>query len=213
MNHRGLLRFAVAMWAAPLAAATFVLLGFIFLRSPAFVTAGLVLLIVGGLCLTLGIIAVIGILATRNSFRETPRRYYKNKSLAVLGLLLGNLPVATAYTVLGVTLLEPAALDTALSPSGRYQAEVVHLEETDLPPYGQAVTLRPTPRAFWVTARTVVFSAYCVDNPRLHWENDQTLQVTCQDARSVGRHVERYRDIALRYRLRAVARENARRSK
>lgn len=211
MNHRGLLHFAIAMWAVPLVAATFVLLGFIFLRSPAFVTAGLMLLIVGGVCLTLGVLAVISVLATRNTFRETPRRYYKKKSLAVLGLLLANLPVAVAYTVLGGALLEPAALDATLSPSGQYQAEVVRLEETGQPPYGLAVTLRPTPGMFRVTARTVVFSAHCVDHPLLRWENDQALHVTCHAARDVGRRIVRYRDIALHYRLKPVEPDRARR--
>jgi len=70
MNHRRLLRIALFMWAAPLVAASVVMLGFLFLRSSFFVVSGMVLLVVGGLCLSIGLIAVIAILAHATSFRN-----------------------------------------------------------------------------------------------------------------------------------------------
>jgi hypothetical protein len=206
VNHRRLLRFARVMWAAPLAAASFVLLAFLFLRAEIFVAAGLVLLVVGGLCLTAGVIAVIAILATRNTFAESPRRYYKKKALAVLGLLLLNLPVALAYTVIGSAQIEPRAASVAPSPHGTHLAEVIYLDERDEPGYGVAVTLRPTPGWFRRPARTVVFSGYCLGEPQLDWQREQQLRITCVGAEQVKRRVTRYRGIELTYRLPAVER-------
>lgn len=206
MNHRRLLRFALWMWAAPLVAGTLVFGGFLFLRSPLFAVVGLALLVIGGLCLTAGIAAVIAIVVTRNRFLESPRRYYKKPALAVLGLLLLNLPVAGAYTWAGATLLlEPPALAAAPAPSGRYLAEVVLLDERASPPYGVGVTLRPQPGLFWPSRRSVLFSGYCVDGPALAWLDGERLQVDCAGARAVGRKVTRYREVTLSYRLRPVA--------
>jgi len=70
MNHRRLYRVALFMWAAPLVAASVIMLGFLFLRSSFFVVSGMLLLGVGGLCLSAGLIAVMAILASRNSFRK-----------------------------------------------------------------------------------------------------------------------------------------------
>ena len=209
VNHRRLLRFALSMWAAPLAAASFVLLAFLFLRAEIFVAAGLVLLVVGGLCLTAGVIAVIMILATRNSFEESPRRYYKKNALAVLGLLLLNLPVALAYTLIGSARLEARAASAVASPRGTHLAEVIYLDERDEPGYGQAVTLRPTPGWFRQPDRTVVFSAYCLGDPQPLWQDEHKLLITCVGPQQITRRVTRYREIALAYRLPAA--ENARR--
>ena len=205
MNHRQLLRFAQWMWAAPLVAGSLAFGGFLFMRSPLFAAAGLVLLVFGGLCLSAGIVATIAIIVTRNRFLESPRRYYKKPARAVLGLLLLNIPVAGLYTWVGATLLiETPALSAAPSPSGRYLAEVVLLDEQAAPPYGLAVTLRPQPGLFWPSQRSVLFSGYCVDVPALKWLDPQRLQIECAGARQVERKVTRYRDITLAYRLRPM---------
>jgi hypothetical protein len=198
MNHRRLLRLATFMWAAPLVAATATMLGFLFLRSSFFVVSGMVLLGVGGLCLSIGIVAVIAILATRNSFFESPRRFYKKPATRMLGLLLLNLPIAAGYAVLGSLLLEKAASEAVLSPSGRYLAEVINLEADDKPPYGQAVTLRPTPGPFRTYARTIIFSSYCL-HPRPMWRNDDWLMIVCDDARGVVMRQTNYRGIKITY--------------
>lgn len=200
MNHRLLLRFAVIMWAAPLLAASFILLSFALLRSSVFLVSGVAMLAVGGLCLIAGLIAVIAILGTRNIYEEIPHRSYRKPAFAMLGLLLLNLPVALAYTWLGATLVEPVAIEAAPSPSGRYLAEVIHLDEQDQPPYGLAVTLRPAPGAFRTTARSVVFSAYCLKGPTIKWETPERLVIACGGETRTGRRLERYRAIHIRYR-------------
>lgn len=212
MNHRRLFRFAVLMWALPLAAGSATLLAFLFLRSPLFVTGGMVLLVAGGLCLSAGIAAVIAIFTTRNSFRESPRRYYRKKALSVLGLLLANLPVAAGYAVLAGALLDPAAVEAAASPSGRWLAETIYLGERDQPPYGMAVTLRPQPGLFWHESRSVVFAAYCLNGPALDWQNGDRLLVRCTDPRNVSRQLTRYREVAIRYRFEAAPPARAKRN-
>lgn len=206
MNHRRLLRFALWMWAVPLVAGSLAFGGFLFMRSPMFAAAGLGLLVLGGLCLSAGIVAVIAIVITRNSFLESPRRYYKKPAMAALGLLLLNLPVAGLYTWTGAALLlEAPALAAAPGPSGRYLAEVVLLDEQAVPPYGVGVTLRPQPGLFWPSQRSVLFSGYCIDGPTITWLDAKRLQVECTGAREVGRKVTRYRDVSLAYKLRPVA--------
>ncbi len=199
MNHRLLLRFAVFMWVAPLLVATFILLSYVLLRSPVLLWAGLIMLVVGGLCLTAGLIAVIAILGTRNLYEEIPHRSYRGKAFATLGLLLLNLPVAIAYTWIGLALVESAAIDAAASPSGRYLAEVILLDEQDRPPYGQAVTLRPKPGLFRITARSVVFSAYCLKGPTVRWETPERLVIACGGETRTDRRLDRYRDVRIRY--------------
>lgn len=201
MNHRQLLRFARIMWAGPLAAAVFVLSGFLFLGAKVFVIAGLGLLVAGGLCLTAGIIAVIMILTTRNSVPETPRRYYKKPAFAVLGLLLLNLPVALAFTLIGGSRLEPGAVESARSPRGDQIAEVLYLDEQDEPAYGLAVTLRAPPGLWSDSPRTVVFSAYCLGTPGLDWQADRKLVITCVGPQQVTRQLTHFRDITIGYRL------------
>jgi hypothetical protein len=198
MNHPRLLRIASFMWAAPLVAATATMLGFLFLRSSFFVVSGMVLLAVGGLCLSVGIVAVIAILATRNSYLESPRRFYKKPALRMLGLLLLNLPIAAGYAMLGGLLLEKAGSEAVLSPSGRYLAEVINLDADDKPPYGQAVTLRPTPGPFRTYDRTIVFSSYCL-NPKPMWRNDDWLMIACGDARGIVARQTSYRGIKITY--------------
>jgi hypothetical protein len=201
MNHRLLLRFALLMWGVPLLAATVALYGFALLRGPAFVASGAVLVFAGGLCLTAGIIAVLAILTTRNSFRETPRRYYKKRALAVLGLLLANLPIAAGYAWIAGRLLERSPVQALPSPSGGYLAEVILLEAEDRPAYGLGVTLRPRPGAFVNSARTVVFSGYCLKGPTVTWQGDHQLHIACDGATAVARRLERYRGIELSYRV------------
>lgn len=210
MNHRRLFRFALFMWAAPLVAASVIMLGFLFLRSSFFVVSGMVLLAVGGLCLSAGLIAVIAILATRNKFQESPRRYYKKPALRVLGLLLLNLPIATAYAVVGSLLLEKAETQAVASPSGRYLAEIINLDADEIPPYGQAVTLRPKPGLFQTYSRTIVFSSYCLDPVPL-WKAEGQLVITCRDARGIEMRQTNYRDVKIAYALGDIASRNARR--
>ncbi len=210
MNHPRLLRIATFMWAVPLVAGTVVMLGFLFLRAPFFVASGVILLGVGGLCLSIGLIAVIAILATRNRFLESTRRYYKKPALRMLGLLLLNLPIAATFAVAGSLLLEQAASVAVASPSGRYLAEVINLAENDKPPYGQAVTLRPQPGLFRTYTRTIVFSSYCL-NPVPLWKAEGQLVIACRDARSVGARQTNYRDVKITYALGEIASRNARR--
>ena len=204
MDHHRLLRFARIMWAAPLAAAAFVFSGFLFLGAKIFVIAGLALLVVGALCLTTGIVAVIMIHATRNSVPEAPRRYYKKPALRVLGLLLLNLPIAAAFTLLGSARLEPGAVEAARSPRGALLAEVIYLDDKAEPAFGQAVTLRPTPGLWLASPRTVVFSAYCLGTPTLDWQSDTKLVITCIGARQVARRTTRFREVTIGYRLPAT---------
>jgi hypothetical protein len=211
MNHRRLLRIATVMWAAPLVAATATMLGFLFLRSSFFVVSGLLLLAVGGLCLSIGVVVVIAILATRNSFLESPRRFYKKPALRMLGLLLLNLPIAAGYTFVGSLLLEKAGSQAVLSPSGRYLAEVINLEADDKPPYGQAVTLRPTPGLFQTYARTIIFSSTCL-NPKPMWRNDDWLMIACDDARGIEMRQTSYRGIKITYVLSNPSSKNPRRT-
>jgi hypothetical protein len=211
MNHRRLFRIALFMWAMPLIAASVIMLGFLFLRSSFFVVSGMLLLAVGGLCLSAGLIAVMAILATRNRFQESPRRYYKKPALRVLGLLLLNLPIATVYVVVVGLLLEKAETDAVVSPSGRYLAEVINLDADEKPPYGQAVTLRPKPGLFQTYSRTIVFSSYCL-NPVPLWKAEGQLVIACADARGVEMRQTNYRDVKISYALGDIASRNARRT-
>lgn len=199
------------MWAAPLVAASVMMLGFLFLRSSFFVVSGMVLLAVGGLCLSAGLIAVIAILATRNRFQELPRRYYKKPALRVLGLLLLNLPIATAYVAVASNLLEKAETEAVASPSGLYLAEVINLGDSDKPPYGQAVTLRPKPGPFRTYSRTIIFSSYCLE-PKPIWRNDDWLTIACGDARGVVMRQTSYRGIKITYVLNNAPVQNTRRT-
>jgi hypothetical protein len=211
MNHPRLLRIATFMWAAPLIAGTATMLGFLFLRASFFVASGMLLLAVGGLCLSIGLVAVIGILATRNSFLESTRRYYKKPALGMLGLLLLNLPIAATYVFVGGMLLEKAGSEAAASPAGDYLAEVINLDEDGKPPYGQAVTLRPTPGLFRTYARTIIFSSYCL-NPKPIWKSDDWLMIACDDARGIVMRQTNYRGIKITYALGDIASRNARRT-
>ena len=211
MNHPRLLRIATFMWAVPLVAGTATMLGFLFLRAPFFVASGMILLAVGGLCLSIGLIAVIAILATRNTFLESTRRYYKKRALGMLGLLLLNLPIAVTCVVVGGMLLEKAASETAASPAGHYLAEVINLDEGGKPPYGQAVTLRPKPGLFRTYARTIVFSSYCL-NPVPLWKAEGQLVIACRDARGIETRQTNYRDVKITYALGDIASRNARRT-
>jgi hypothetical protein len=210
MNHPRLLRIAIFMWAVPLIAATATMLGFLFLRASFFVVSGMILLAVGGLCVSIGLIAVIAILATRNTFLESTRRYYKKRALRTLGLLLLNLPIAATYAIVGGMLLEKAAAEAVVSPAGHYLAEVINLDENDKPPYGQAVTLRPTPGLFRTYARTIVFSSYCL-NPVPLWKAEGQLVIACRDARGIEIRQTNYRDVKITYALGDIASRNARR--
>jgi hypothetical protein len=210
MNHRRLYRIALFMWATPLVAASVIMLSFLFLRSSFFVVSGMLLLAVGGLCLSAGLVAVMAILATRNRFQELPRRYYKKPALRVLGLLLLNLPIAATYVMVGSQLLEKAGMHTVASPSGHYLAEVINLDANEKPPYGQAVTLRPTPGLFRTYARTIVFSSYCLD-PLPLWKAEGQLVITCRDARGVEMRQTNYRDVKITYAFGDIASRNARR--
>ena len=211
MNHPRLLRIATFMWAVPLVAGTATMLGFLFLRASFFVASGVMLLAVGGLCLSIGLIAVIAILATRNTFLESTRRYYKKSALRMLGLLLLNLPIAATYVVVGSLLLEKAASEAVASPAGHYLAEVINLDADDKPPYGQAVTLRPQPGPFRTYARTVVFSSYCLDPVPL-WKAEGQLVIACRDARGIEVRQTNYRDVKITYALGDIASRNARRA-
>ena len=210
MNHPRLLRIATFMWAVPLIAGTVTMLGFLFLRASFFVASGIVLLAVGGLLLSIGLIAVIAILATRNTYQESTRRYYKKPALRMLGLLLLNLAIAMFYTVIGGMLLEKAASAAVVSPEGRYLAEVINLEENENPPYGQAVTLRPKPGMFQTYSRTIVFSSYCL-NPVPVWKAEGQLVITCRDARGIEMRQTIYREVKISYALGEIASRNARR--
>jgi len=174
------------------------------------VVGGLALLAVGGLCLSAGLIAVIAILVTRNKFQELPRRFYKKPALRVLGLLLLNLPIAATYVVVGSMLLEKAASESVASPAGHYLAEIINLDATETPPYGQAVTLRPKPGLFQTYARTIVFSSYCL-NPVPVWKAEGQLVITCRDARGIETRLTNYRDVKITYALGDIASRNARR--
>ena len=199
MHHRRLIRFALLMWALPLIVGSLAFTGFLFLRSPLFFVSGVVALVVGGLCLTAGVVAVLLVLATPNRYIETPRYPSRKKALGVLGLLLFNLPIALFYTwASAAMLLEPAAVETAVSPSGRYLAELINLDEHAQPPYGQAITLRPKPGLLWAYPRTVVFSSYCVQ-PQPVWTNDTHLLIRCRDARGIVTRLTRYREVAIGY--------------
>lgn len=199
MHHRRLIRFALLMWALPLITGSLAFTGFLFLRSPLFFVSGVVALVAGGLCLTAGVVAVLLVLATPNRYIETPRYPSRKKALTVLGLLLLNLPIALFYTwTSAAMLLEPAAVETAVSPSGRYLAEVINLDEHEQPPYGQAITLRPKPGLLWTYSRTVVFSSYCVQ-PQPVWTNDTQLLIRCGDARGIVTRLTRYREVDIRY--------------
>lgn len=204
MNHRRLLRFALVMWGAPLLAATLALYGFVFLRGPVFVASGAILMIAGGFCLTAGVIAVIAILATRNNFRETPRRTYRQRALGVLGLLVLNVPIAAGYAWMARALLERTPVQAVASPSGQHLAEVILLEAHDQPAYGLGVTLRPAPGYFFEAPRTLVFSAYCLKGPALTWLDDRQLRIACEGATAVARRLDRYREISLSYRVTAA---------
>ena len=210
MNHRRLLWIALTLWAVPLVVATFILLAFVFLRTPWLAAAGLVALAAGGMCLVAGTIVVLMILMTHHNVVESPRRYYKKKALGVLGLLLLNLPVAAGYVWLGWQLQEPVALEVSASPDGEFLAEVVLLGESDQPPYGEAVTLRPRPQLFWTSDRTVVFSAHCVDTPRAEWTGPRALTVVCTGAEKIGRKLPVYREVSIRYQLPQAAPERQR---
>ena len=210
MNHPRLLHIATFMWAVPLIAGTVTMLGFLFLRTSFFVASGIILLAVGGLFLSIGLIAVMAILTTRNSYFESTRRYYKKPALRMLGLLLFNMAVAGVYTVVGGMLLEQAASTAVISPEGHYLAEVINLEENEKPPYGQAVTLRPTPGLFQTYSRTVIFSSYCLDPVPL-WKAEGQLVIACRDARGIEMRQTVYRDVKISYALGEIASRNARR--
>jgi hypothetical protein len=211
MNHPRLLRIATWMWATPLVAAAATMLGFLFLRSSFFVVSGMVLLAVGGLCLSIGIVAVIAILATRNSYLESPRRFYKKPALRMLGLLVLNLPIAGTFAFVGSLLLEKSASVAVISPDGRYIAEVINLDADEKPPYGQAVTLRPKPGPFRTYARTIIFSSNCLDLVPL-WKAEGQLVITCRDARGIEMRQTNYRGVKITYALGDIASRNARRA-
>ncbi|MDH4133312.1 MAG: hypothetical protein OEV31_00850 [Gammaproteobacteria bacterium] len=199
VNHHRLLRFAVVMWAAPLVAAIFFLLGFLFLHAPFFAASGVVLLGVGGFCLTAGLVAVVMILSTRNTAgtKSTPR-FRKQRVFTVMGLLLLNIPVALLFTWIGASQLESTALEAVASPSGRYLAETVHLDEHGTPPYGVGVTLRLKPGYFWNYPRTVVFGSHCPE-PVAIWESDSRLTITCANTRGVALKTAHFREVEIRY--------------
>jgi len=127
-----------------------------------------------------------------------------------LGLLLLNLPIAATYVVVGSMLLEKTETQAVVSPSGRYLAEVINLDATEKPPYGQAVTLRPKPGPFQTYARTIVFSSNCLDPVPL-WKAEGQLVIACREARGIEMRQTSYRDVKITYALGDIASRNAQR--
>lgn len=201
MNHRRLLRFALLMWALPIAVAALLLSGFVFLRGAAFAADDPSWRIAGALCLAAGIGAVVAIFVTENSAPENPRRDYSARALAVLVLLLFNIFLAAGYARLTHSLREANPIQVAYSPSGHVLAEVLMLDADGQPAYGLGVTLRPTPGRFINPSRTPVFGAYCLKGPTIAWQDEHRLLIHCEGARHVARRLDRYRDIELHYRI------------
>lgn len=204
MNHRRLLRFALLMWAVPLAVTVLLLSGFVFLRGAAFTASDISWRIAGALCVTAGIVAIVAIFITDNTARQNAGRNYNTPALAVLILLLINLLVAAGYAWFTRTLREADPIQAASSPSGRTLAEVLMLDAHDQPAYGLGVTVRPTPGRFINGARTTVFSAYCLKGPTVAWQGEHQLLIDCEGAQQIARQLDRYRDIDLRYRITSV---------
>ncbi len=204
MNHRRLLRFALLMWAVPLAVTIVLLSGFVFLRGAAFTASDVSWRIAGALCVAAGIGAILAIFMTDNTARATPRRNYTTQAMAVLILLLLNLLVAAGYARFTRMLREADPIQAAYSPSGRTLAEVLMLGTHDQPPYGLGVSLRPTPGRFINLSRTTVFSAYCLKGPTILWQDETRLLIHCEGAQRIARQLDRYRDIELRYRITAA---------
>lgn len=201
MNHPRLLRFALLMWALPLAVAALLLSGFVFLRGAAFAADDPSWRIAGALCVAAGIGAIVTIFVTENSAPEKPHRDYNARALAVLVLLLCNLLLAAGYAWFTRTLREANPIQVAYSPSGHTLAEVLMLDAHDQPAYGLGVTVRPTPGRFINLSRTMVFGAYCLKGPTIAWQDEHRLLIHCEGAQHISRQLDRYRDIELHYRI------------
>lgn len=210
-RQRRLLRFARRMWSIPLRLATLILLVFLLTDSMALAGLGVIVLVVGGLCAVIGIIAVL-VVATQRRQSEVPSDDpYQRSAFRILGLLLSNFAVAGLYAYIGIAQIGTTISHQAGSPAGRYMAEVSYLSEGDTPPYGQAVLLRPADNPFKFLTRTRVFSGYCESVPILKWLDDQKLEVHCTNPTQVAVRTSSYRDVTISYQTTAPVTERPRR--
>ncbi len=206
-TQQRLLRFARRMWSIPLRLATLILLVFLLTDSLVLAGLGVIVLEVGALCAIAGIIATLVVATQRRQSNVAGDDPHQKAAFQTLGLLLSNFAVAGLYTYIGIAQIGTAISGQASSPSGAYIAEVLHLNEGDTPPYGQAVVLRPAGNPFKFLVRTSVFRGYCDRVPDLKWNDNQALEVQCINPSQVAIQESEYRDVVVSYRTKTPAKE------
>lgn len=198
-----LLRFARHLWSIPLRVATVILLLFLLTDSMLLAGLGVVVLEVGGLCAIIGMIATLIVATQRRRCAITGDDPSQKTALRLLGLLLSNFAVAGVYAYIGIAQIGTSISVRASSPSGTYVAEVAHLDEDAMPPYGQAVSLRPADVPFKFLARTDVFRGYCESVPELKWNGNQSLEIHCIHPEQVAIQKFKYRELVISYHTQA----------
>ncbi len=202
------LRFARLMWSIPLRLATLILLVFLLTDSLILAGLGVIALEVGGLCAIAGMIATLVVVTQRRRSNIAGEDPCQKTAFRTLALLLSNFAVAGLYAYIGIAQIGTSISVQASSPSGAYIAEVSHLDANDIPPYGQAVSLRPAANPFKFLMRTRVFRGYCDSVPELKWSGNQSLEIRCINPGQVAIQKFRYQDVVVvSYRTQAPAPE------
>lgn len=206
-SQQRLLRFARLMWSIPLRLATLILLVFLLTDSLILAGLGVIALEVGGLCAIAGMIATLVVVTQRRRSNIAGEDPCQKTAFRTLALLLSNFAVAGLYAYIGIAQIGTSISVQASSPSGAYIAEVSHLDANDIPPYGQAVSLRPAANPFKFLMRTRVFRGYCDSVPELKWNGNQSLEIRCIHPEQVAIQKFKYRDVVVSYRTQAPAAE------
>lgn len=194
-----LLRYARYLWSIPLRVATVILLLFLLTDSMLLAGLGVVVLEVGALCALIGMIATLIVVTQRRQAAISGDDPSQKTAFRLLGLLLSNFAVAGVYAYIGIAQIGTSISVRANSPSGAYVAEVSHLDEDAMPPYGQTVSLRPTDVPLKFLARTDVFRGYCESVPELKWKGDQSLEIRCIHPEQVAIQKFKYREVVISY--------------
>jgi hypothetical protein len=194
---RRLLAFAYLTWWVPLYFATLILLAFLITDSLTFAGLGLLLVVIGGIAALAGIIATLVVLTGNKTPASQEIDPLQHKAYIALGLLLSNFAVAGVYAIVGLVQIDTSIATRAPSPTGEYIAELALLDESDTPPYGQAVSLRPAGNPFKFAVRRTVYRGYCSSVPVLTWIDTHHLVIHCVNPEQVSVRATAYRDISI----------------
>ena len=107
----------------------------------------------------------------------------RDSTIRTLKVLLLGAAILAALGVAGLAYMEDrifrAPIHVAVSPSGRWTAQLHRLRENDPVPYGDRLVLYPawSPLGRWWS--TVLYQGSCANGSSLAWRSDTELVLSC----------------------------------